>query len=279
MGKREKTKNVTTFSDNDLFDQLIDKKAPVLWLSRYTEEDIRQLLEKFHLMPAFTAMGFTEIIIKIEPIDTFTQTLKIYHKQAIPENWLAEIRLRETAFTHPLCPYDPPLPVLEIEWLMLQNPRSQFTAAQPRFPGQRHPGSGLAKRILRLLVHLAEQQNQAGILNFPEFFHNAYIYLEYFYFCNPRLKGIVLALRRDISELSLAELSWAINLGCVIDAKTGQIFEWQSDALILPLGEKMKTHLGSPEYEQIVYNTMAEAKFILNTQKFRELYPQQISQS
>jgi len=151
---------------------------------------------------------------------------------------------------------------------MLQNPQADFSAERPRLPGQRHPGLGLAKHVMQLLIHLTKTQQLAGILNFPEFFHNAYFYLEHFYFCDPRLKNVVLALRRDLNELSLAELSWAVYHGCVIDMTTGQNYEWQAEALVLPLDKNMKRYFGSLEYEQNVYDAMAVSNFVLHREKF-----------
>jgi hypothetical protein len=267
------------FTNGDLLNQLNGLKSPALWLGRYTENNIRHLLEKFDILPALKAKGFSDIIIHIEPLDRFAQALKLFVSAPSPENLLAEFRLREVDFSHPGLVIETPMKMLQIEWLMLQNPRLNFSTSQPGLPGQRHPGLGVAKRILHFLIDLAAAEKLAGILNFPEFFHNAFFYLEYFYFCDPRLKGLVLALRRDLQELSLAELSWAIYLDCVIDVKTAQNYAWQADALVLPLDEKMKASLSSTNYEQIVYETMSAAQFVLNEQKYRKVYLQRTSAS
>ncbi|MGH7452917.1 MAG: hypothetical protein ACRENG_16330, partial [bacterium] len=76
---------------------------------------------------------------------------------------------------------------------------------------------------------------------------------------------------RDLVELSLAELSWAIYLGCVNDANTGQTYEWQAGALVLPLDENLTKYFGSAEYEQIVYRTLAEARFMLDREKLEKV--------
>jgi hypothetical protein len=259
------------FNTGEIQDQLTGKKNPTLWLGRYTADDIRHLLEKFDILSALKAKGFAQIAIAIEPLDRFMQALKIFSGIQTVENLLAEFRLREVSFSHPHLAIDSPLRMLKLEWLMLQNPQVDFSAERPHLPGQRHPGLGLAKRVLRMLVHLAEANRLAGVVNFPEFFHNAYFYLEYFYYCNPQLKGVVLALRRDLHELSLAQLSWAIYRGCVIDANTSEPYEWQADALIMPLDEQIKKQFHSAEYEKIVYATMAAASFVLNQKKFEQL--------
>lgn len=266
------SKQAARLSDADILAQLTDDKRSLLWLGHYSEADVAHLLEQHGFLAALREKGFPHPLIVIEPLDMFEQALKIYHAAAVTENLLAEFRLRDVSFSHPTLLAGAPLPMLKIEWMMLQNPAADFSAARPPLPGQRRPGLGLGKRALQLLVHLAQQDHLSGVLNFPEFFHNAFLYLEDFRYCNPQLKGIVLALRRDLHFLSLAELSWAVYLGCVIDANTGKNYAWQADALVLPLAEKVKQYFSKPEYEQAVFQAMATRKFILQEEKFHSLY-------
>jgi len=261
-----------SLSNNDILAQLTDDKSPALWLGHYSENDVLHLLEKFAILPALKAKGCSFPFIIIEPLEAFAQALKIFNAAASAENLFAEFRLREVSFSHPNLVAGASLPMLKIEWLMLQNPAAAFSAERPPMPGQRHPGLGIGKRALQLLVHLARQNHLSGVLNFPEFFHNAYLYLDYFGYCNPKLKGVVLALRRDFYQLSLAELSWAIYLGCIIEAHTGKTYEWQADALVLPLDEKIKQCFSPPEYEQVVFQAMADSAFVLNRKKFEKVF-------
>ena len=247
---KEVDQAAASLSNNDILAQLTDDKSPALWLGHYSENDVLHLLEKFDILPALKEKGCSHPLIIIEPLNAFEQALKIFNAAAAAENLFAEFRLREIPFSHPNLVAGAPLPMLKIEWLMLQNPAAAFSAEQPPMPGQRRPGLGLGKRALQLLVHLARQNRLSGVLNFPEFFHNAFFYLDYFWYCNPKLKGVVLALRRDFYQLSLAELSWAIYLGCVIEAHTGKTYEWQADALVLPLDEKIKQCFPTSKYEQ-----------------------------
>lgn len=268
---KEKSTNSSDFSNGDLFGQLTGKKSPALWFGHYTEHEVMHLLEKFGILPMLKKKGFAHLIVVIEPLDAFAQALKIFNEKAVVDNQLAEFRLREVTFSPPGLVIDAPLNLLKIEWLMLQNPQAEFSPERPHMPGQRHPGLGLGKQTVQLLVHLAEAHRLAGVLNFPEFFHNAYLYLEYFHYCDPHLKGIVLALRRDMVELSLSELSWAIYLGCVNDANTGQTYEWQAGALVLPLEERLKKYFASADYEQSVYRTLAKARFVLDREKLEKV--------
>lgn len=266
------SKQAGRLSDADILAQLTDDKRSTLWLGHYSESEVAHLLEKLDFLSALKEKGFSHPLIVIEPLDMFEQALKIYHATAVANNLLAEFRLREVSFSHPNLLAGAPLQMLKIEWMMLQNPAADFSVERPPLPGQRRPGLGLGKRALQLLVHLAQQDHLSGVLNFPEFFHNAYLYLEDFRYCNPQLKGLVLALRRDLHFLSLAELSWAVYLGCVINANTGKNYAWQADALVLPLENKVKQYFSRPEYEQAVFQTMTAEKFILHKEKFYSLY-------
>lgn len=259
----------------DILAQLTGNKRSIFWLGHYSENEVLHLLTKFDILSVLKTKGCAHPLIIIEPLEAFEQALKIFNSAATPENLFVELRLCETPFSHPNLMGGAPQSMLKIEWLMLQNPAATFSAEQPPLPGQRHPGLGLAKRVLQLLVYLAQQNQLTGVLNFPQFFHNAYLYLEHFWYCNPELKGLVLALRRDFHQLSLAELSWAIYLGCIFDEAAGKIYAWQADALVLPLAEEVKLCFSSPEYEQTVFNTMAVKKFVLQKEKFQLLYAEQ----
>jgi hypothetical protein len=268
MSTSAKSKNAAAFAGADIFGQLTDKKAPALWLGRYAENDCRRLLEKFGILPGLREKGFLDPVIAIEALEGFEQALRIYDGEKSAETLLVEFRFREMTFSHSIPIVNEPLRMLAIEWLMLQNPRMQFTAERPRLPGQRHPGLGQAKSVVDLLIHLAGQHHLAGVLNFPEYFHNAYLYLKYFHFCDPRFEGIVQALRRDIQKPPLAELSWAIYLGCVNDAKTDKTFEWQADAMVLPLDGRIQKYFNSEEYQQLVRGALGSFSFVLDRKKF-----------
>ncbi|MDZ7343081.1 MAG: hypothetical protein ONA90_01060 [candidate division KSB1 bacterium] len=269
MAKSKTDRAANRLTDADLLDQLAGKKSSILWLGRYTEAEVLHLLDQFDVLPALKEKGFHDISIAIEAIDQFAQALKIFERTK-PAELLAEFRLREKIFSHSLLCNAEPFRMLVIEWLMLQNPRAQFTAQRPRLPGQRFPGLGQAKRVLQLLVHVAEQRQLAGILNFPEYFHNAYLYLQHFHFCDPRREGIVHALHRDLSPLTLAEISWAIYYGCVIDRTTTETFEWRAEALVLPLHERLQSYYASTTYQSAVRDALVSSAFTLNREKFAE---------
>lgn len=250
--------------DEDLFEQLRSYKGSSLWLGRFSEETILRALEKSGFLAALDSLGLHRLLVQIEPLDTFLQSLKVYHTQPRPEHLMAEFRLRETTLApRKRCAdaWGEVMPrVLAIEWLLLQNPYATFTNERPMLPGQTHPGLGQAKRILELLIHLAKHLELEGISNYPEYFHNAFLYQHFFYFYDPEREGMLEALSRDLAELSLAEQTWAIERGRVRYA-TGEAFVWESDLLILPLSQRVRDYFEGASYRAAVAAAKESQRF------------------
>jgi len=257
---------------DDLFSQLDAKIGSSLWMGRYSESEVRAALEKNGFLPALRAQGLSPVVIEIEPLDAFLQALKLYHHESRPEQLLAELRVRETTLAPRRRLADnlgEPLPqVLAIEWLLLQNPQAPFTPARPRLPGQRHPGLGQARRVLKFLVQLAKHLGLEGVTNYPEYYHNAFFYHHDFHFYDPQREGLLLALARDLGACSVAEIAWAIDLGCVFTAD-GQPFRWESDLQILPLSPRLVKYFEATAYHCQVEQALATWHFALAENRFR----------
>jgi len=206
------------------------------------------------------------LLLRIEAIDAFAQALKLYREQATSEHLLAEFRLREVT----LAPkqrrednWNESLPrALAIEWILLQNPYAQFTRERPGLPGQAHPGLRQARRILQWLIELAQRMELEGISNFPEYYHNAFLYQRDFHFYSPEREGMLDALSRDLAGLSLAERTWAIERGRV--RKTSrEVFVWESDLQILPLSQRVQDYFEDVRYQDVVAATREAQRFCL----------------
>ncbi len=261
--------------ENDLFGQLSQKQGSILYLGKYTVEDIRSALERSGIFPMLREKGLGEFVIRIEPMEEFQQSLRVYHQQAAPETLLAEARLREAVFKPaPKMPEhfsDGRPRMLCIDWLMMQNPFRSFDPERPRLPGQEHPGLGVARMVLRLLKALCRLHHLAGILNFPEYFHNAYFYRRNFHFYNPQKEGDLYVLARDLQPLGIADMSWAIEKGCVRNGQTEEVYEWVSGVQILPLAAEVKEYFRSAFYRREVEETLASRRYILDKDKFAKV--------
>ena len=279
------------FSETDLLGQLTANEGSVLWLGRCTASEIRRTLEAAGLLAALRDKGINDLIFKIEPFEEFDQTLKVYCREEKPDNLIAEARFREKRFAPerkmPETFSDFAPAMLSIDWLLMQNPFAEFTQDRPRLPGQTHPGLGQAHRVTTLLMDLCAKLGLAGILNFPEHFHNAHLYREHFHFYDPVSEGIAQALFRDLSSLPLADLSWAIEQGCVRDGKTGSAplpsnteaergrergerFEWNAGVQILPMHPAMRDYFASAWYRRRVQEIVETNSFVLDKNGFQK---------
>jgi hypothetical protein len=271
--QKQKPPGSLHFDEGDLLGQLTANEGSALWLGRCTISEIQKTLEVAGLLAALRDKGIDDLILKIEPFEEFDQTLKIYCRAEKSENLISEARFRERRFTpQRIMPetFSRSSPaMLSIDWLLMQNPFAEFSPEHPRLPGQRHPGLGLARRVTKLLMDLCAKLGLAGILNFPEYFHNAFLYREYFHFYDPLREGIIQALFRDLSSLPLADLSWAIERGCVRDAKSGERFDWSSDVQILPMLPAIRDYFISAWYRQRVQEVVAEHAFLLDEKDLR----------
>src|SRR6185312_11389377 len=72
----------------------------------------------------------------------------------------------------------PPLDVVQVEWLLMQNPRGAFTAQRPRLPGQVLPGTGLGRAVHGLLVIMAGRLQRDALVVVPAHHHLAEGYVD-----------------------------------------------------------------------------------------------------
>lgn len=124
--------------------------------------------------------------------------------------------------------------------------------------------------MLQWLIELAQQLELEGVSNYPEYYHNAYLYQHDFHFYNPKREGMLDALSRDLAGLSWAERTWAIERGCVCFA-TGEKFVWESDLQVLPLVQRVRTYFEAVSYREAVTEAREMWHFYLEEEKFREV--------
>lgn len=242
-------------AEADLFDQLDKDKSSSLWLGRFSEAEIWRMWEQCGFVAALAEAKLQPLVLRLEKIEAYLQALKLYHAREAPEHLLAEFRLREAVpAPRKRCVdnFGAAMPrVLAIEWLLLQNPYAHFTRERPALPKQHHPGLGQARRILQWLIELAQEMELEGVSNYPEHFHNAFLYQRDFHFYDPVKEGMLAALARDLGERSLAEISWAIERGEVRYAK-GEAFVWESDLQVLALSPRVRKYFESSAYREAV---------------------------
>ncbi len=134
---------------------------------------------------------------------------------------------------------------------MLQHPLGEFTAERPRLPGQEAPGLGLGRSVLAFLMHLCRISGAVGIINRPEFYHNAAIYARAAKYVDPRFEARRKQLGGELGrKFGLAELSHAIEGGCVLE--NNETFGWFNQPQLLPVAAELRSYFRSTDYRSSV---------------------------
>ncbi len=236
-----------------------EKRGTHLLFGRFTEMDIQEEIKKSGIEDELIKKGLHPFEIKIEDEGPFRQ--KIYidvnTNEELPSPYskrIVEILLGECKY---VAPELGEIECLTVEWIMLQNPKQKFTEKFPRLPGQRFPGLGIGKLFMMVFENLAKTTGKDCFLAFPEFYHNASMYIDYLYYLHPETHGKVLKMKSDLSSYPLSDVSFAFCGKCILERTPHyeKHIGWEAEEMVYPLKEKLKRYFESEKYKK----TCAEA--------------------
>lgn len=221
------------------------------FLGFYTRHAIELVLERMGFLDRLRDLGFSHPTIELLLEGASGDTLRI-HGEPERRSLLVEVRLRRDRRTLP------DFELLSVEWLLMQNPRAEFSPARPRFPGQHHPGLGLLRDAVALLIVVCERLHLDGLSYVPSKFHVAAYGRRFSTFVDPRAQArfdAMLALVEE-SETSFAEAASAIDDGRLLDddpasPRRGQTVAWEPAPTVLAV---------SPALRELVEARRAEAR-------------------
>ena len=142
--------------------------------------------------------------------------------------------------------------MIVVEWLLLQNPRGEFSLRRPRLPGQQHPGLGLLRDIMGWLVVVCEQRGLDGIFFTAAHYHIAMQSRRLVRPIDPVDEARLEAFADALAGMSLADATAALSEGRVLDAATGAPTEWAPIPTVLPVSERLRARIGGPAYDAAV---------------------------
>ena len=246
------------------------------FLGVFSNSGLKHILERFHIMDLLEERGLTNITTEIETSDPRTHKFYIYTGEPTPSNVICEFVAKKGPlhFEKGLLENYPTIPMsfLQIEWLLLQNPRKRFADEKPRLPGQSYPGLGLGMHMMLLLTILSKNMGLDGIINKPHFFHTAFIFSKKFVFVDPYKQAEIESLNRDLlSKYSFYDMSWASNFECIINNNTNETFVWEPDFLIYPMSKKISKYFHSKEYKKQVSKLKKEMSFRIDEDKYQKM--------
>ncbi|MBN1945282.1 MAG: hypothetical protein JW797_06365 [Bradymonadales bacterium] len=230
--------------------------APRLLLGTYSEQGVRDGLERFGVTQKLRAMDLADFEMQFETDQPDYHTLRLLCRKVEPRCILAEATLHvgrfETEAPFATALHHREIRMLYLLWLLMQNPAGKFDASRPVLPGQEKPGLSVAHEVDRLFRAMALRLRCHGIINRPEFLHAAIIYSRSYRFFDPAVEGRLMALKRDLAHLSLADASWAMYSGQVRLASVDppRPFFWEPEEQILAIEQPLVDYFESPQYLQ-----------------------------
>ncbi len=229
------------------------------FLGLYSEEGGRLALERYGFLQMLRDKGFENLLLSSDLSDSSRQVLRIHYDQRDPEHLLVEMVL---GFRPLQLPNGTTGKMLSVEWLIMQDPRREFSPDRPPLPEQAHPGLGLFRWQGELLRLMATRLGCDGLMNNPQQFHNGALYGRVMKFVDPVDEGRLRALERDLAELSLREASSAVAEGRVREVG-GETFEWKGRPQVLPITLPLQAYFKSDDYRSAVQRVRDGTRFVV----------------
>jgi acetoin utilization deacetylase AcuC-like enzyme len=240
-------------SSDDLLAGLGGAPRETRFVGYYSAHGIELALERAGFLERLRSLGFAHPTIALELDHPAGQTVRIWGDVERTE-LLVELRVRRDRRSLP------GLEVLAVEWLLLQNPRAEFTSSRPHLPGQRHPGLGVAEDVAALLVLVCDRLQLDGLLFVPSHYHLAAQARGILRFLRPEDEAYFRALHAALDALPLAEAAGALAAGRVRTA-AGERLRWRPAPMVLPVSARLKAQVGGEEYERAVADAGAGLAF------------------
>lgn len=249
------------------------RQSSNFFMGIFSATGLKNVIHQFGLSKELQKQGLEDIRIEIDTSDAHTHRFYAYNSSVSDKNKICEMVLKQgpvnikegilSNFPH----QNPNL--LQVEWLMLQNPKRDFDDKRPRLPGQSHPGLGLGDQIMELMIIMTKRLRLEGIVNKPHYFHTAFMFTKEFIFTNPRNQAILDAINKQLlSKYNFYTVAWAAYFDCIINAKTDQPLKWDPDYLILPLKKYLLKYFQSREYQRNVNQQCKNYQFRIDRDNF-----------
>ncbi len=264
-----------SLSDDEILFQLGDAtRGTELFMGRYPPRWIRAHLERSGLLPRLRSLGFRddELVLTTMSVDILEHRIALYDGAESADRLLVEARLREGVF-RPREVFSEkyrlePMDALVVDYLVCQNPRLSFAPHETPLPGQRRPGLGALKPIMRAILDLARGLRKEAIVNVPEHYHAALFYSPPTLFYSPLSEGKVRAMRRDLGGEDLPRLSRAVARGCLFNEAAGEYEPWRPGELIEPLAGKVRAYFEHSSYIEVRDAAEAENRYRIDWERF-----------
>lgn len=239
------------------------------WLGFYTHEGLEIALRKYGFFRDLERLGFHELRTEARTDDPDRHLFRLWSTRPRVDDPLIELSVRRD-FLRPHSELadrvsQTHLPVLTVDWLLMQNPTASFSEVRPPLPGQDFPGLGVGAQVLELLRNVCRRLDLAGIATVPSYFHNALFYSREFRHFDPRFQGQFRALQRDVLPAvddSITAASWALYWEFVRRKDAPDTpFPWFQQLMVDPVSESFRHYFDDQAYRRERDNTADSHRF------------------
>lgn len=269
------------FSLEGILEDLQESRGSELLLGSYSKAGILRAFDKFGIQRVLSKQGFSDIKLTLNTSDQYHQMLRLYYQDTTPDHLLGELVVRKAKYTSGHSRVLParfyPLEMIQIEWLILQNPTGTFDPERPPLPGQEYPGLGIGKQVLELLYLMAKHQRTQGLLIVPHYYHTALIFSREFHFINPAYQALLNRMEAELKQYSLTVRAWGVECGAVFHKHDNTLFRWAPEEQILACDHNLRRHFHSPAYQRKVGKSESRFAFYLDTALLQKQLPPYIS--
>lgn len=262
------------FSQKDLeWDDILfgsDSNTSSLFLGKYSESGIELFIDKFGLGRKARQLGIRSWTVDVNTQDPFKHILTVYDgekedRSQIIMELVARYQSLEPKQEDSDFLYSEPLRVLMVEWLLLQNPESEFSKKRPRLPGQQHPGIGLGEELLALFSLMGRHLQVDGILNIPQYLHTGLFFGKRSLFLSPHAQVVMAKVSTDLlTHYPLWKVAWASATGSIINQESSEYYQWEPRKQLLPLQLQLKKYFRSAAYQDIAGNVRKDRIYTID---------------
>lgn len=231
-------------TEEDLLGPLAGTPGRHRFLDYYSPHGAELALERTGFLDRVRRLGFPQPTLELDLDHPAGETVRMYGDSA-KQDLLMELRVRRDRHGRP------GLELLRVEWLLLQNPRADFTAERPRLPGQKHPGLGLLEDVVALLILICDRLGLDGLTFIPAHYHLAAQSRRFLRFLEPDHEALFRELERTLGDLPLGAATRAVEEGRVEHAD-GTTFQFPNMPMALPVSDRLREELMGEEYEEAV---------------------------
>lgn len=234
--------------EREVVDDLLGRRTSHRILGYYSSHGVELALERYGILAALRERGFGNLRVKLQPADPDRQRLSIVGRAGNKSYLLLDLIVRRRDVEAPVEIGPPPLDMLSIEWLTLQDPTASFSLRRPRLPGQEYPGLGLVREVVEMLYQACRRLELDGIVIHPAHYHIAAVGAQHCFFLDPVVQGRFDAMRASLAELSLADASELIDRGVLRDGT--RVLSWVPGDFVVPVSERLRAYFEAPAYRQ-----------------------------